>query len=157
MYVIQINVVSRAMVVVENNILYLESSTLILWTRDVLTFLSPIPSICESVWPSSIKEANTAMVTPLSRLLNLAIWWRTSMALLSWPLWIRNLGDSWKLKTTKRKMKMIRHMTPWAKSKYRHPMLLALVQQGCPAAILLQAGRGLPSAPSPHEYVGIKP
>lgn len=78
------------------------------------------------------------------------------MALSSCPLYTKNLGDSLKLKTTKRRKKTPSVIAPSVNIKYRHPILLALVQHATPDATLLHDGRGSASLKlGEQENVGI--
>lgn len=159
---IQTSIVRRAIFAVENNTLYLRNSTLTLRARGFLTSLVSAPRARESMarlpleLSPSVKAAKISILTLLSHLLKRAMLWRTCTAFSSCPLNKRNLGDSWKRKTTKRIKKTARQIAPIIRSRYLHPMLLAFVQQASPVATFVQADSGLPSKPFPQEYLGIK-
>lgn len=74
-------------------------------------------------------------------LLNFAILCRTSIASASFPLLIRNFGDSWKGNTKYRRKKTTRVTQPRTITSYRQPILLETVQHGAPAATEWQDGR----------------
>lgn len=122
---------------------------LISFKNPVHTFFAVWARVCgPSVATVSPLESVSSIMANISSVssgggarLNFAILCRTSMASASLPLLSKNLGDSWNVKTKKRRKKMNSVTQPRIMTSYRHPMLLDTVQQGSPSPTALQDGR----------------